>query len=355
MRRASTLALMLAVVLTAASTTSSKASCKEPDWRRKPTDRDLLAIWPRAAIANGISGSAEISCTVSVQGALHDCTVLREDPVGVGFGQAAVALTPQFTMFPKLCDGRPVESTVRIPLRFPRRPVPTLAAGSRIPIDKGLFESEPTLIDRPAWIAAPTYAQVVEAYPLAARKRDAIGHVSLRCDIAAEGRLRGCELVSEVPTGQGFEEAARALAKDFIAPETDDAGRKTRRNQTVVAFTFDPSMLNGPSPVIGKPQWTHVPQSVDLAAGFPAAAVAAHVSIGRVVMACDVGPGGHLAHCVVSRQTPEGLGFDRAALALSAVFQVSVWTDEGLPTVGGHIVVPIRYEAPPSTEPATPP
>ena len=110
-------------------------------------------------------------------------------------------------------------------------------------------------------------------------------------------------------------------------------------------------MLNGLAPIIGKPQWTHVPQSVDMAASFPQAATAAHVSVGHVMVACGVGPGGHLTDCAVTRQSPEGLGFDKAAIALSAVFQVSVWTDEGLPTVGGHINVPIRYETDAATKP----
>jgi hypothetical protein len=52
-----------------------------------------------------------------------------------------------------------------------------------------------------------------------------------------------------------------------------------------------------------------------------------------------------LKDCTVQRQSPEGLGFGDAALALSGLFQVSVWTDEGLPTVGGRVSVPIRYEA----------
>ncbi len=72
------------------------------------------------------------------------------------------------------------------------------------------------------------------------------------------------------------------------------------------------------------------------------------MSVGYVALACDVGPGGHLAHCAIESQSPDGLGFGAAALALSTQFQVSVWTDEGLPTVGGRLNVPIRYEAAPA-------
>jgi hypothetical protein len=54
----------------------------------------------------------------------------------------------------------------------------------------------------------------------------------------------------------------------------------------------------------------------------------------------------------VNRQSPPDVGFNKAALALSAIFQVTVWTDEGLPTVGGRITVPIRYEAGDAAPPA---
>ena len=45
-------------------------------------------------------------------------------------------------------------------------------------------------------------------------------------------------------------------------------------------------------------------------------------------------------------EQPAGLGFGAAAVALSSAFQVTAWTAEGLPTIGGKIRVPIRYEAP---------
>jgi TonB family protein len=330
----------------AARASEPAANCKDPNWKHLPTRDQLVSIWPRAAFDQGRNGKAEISCTTTIQGALRDCTVVHEDPPDAGFGQAAIALSPQFLMNPKVCGGRPVEAKVQIPVNFTGLTGPRGSAGapmgSRIPVR---YPDDPSLIDRPVWVEAPTYEQVVAAYPMGARKSRTLGHVALRCNFGGGGRLRGCDVISEVPSGQGFGAAARSLSRHFVAAATDTEGRKVLDNVTVVAFTFDPEMLNGLSPVIGKPQWTHVPRSVDLAAGFPAAATAAHVSVGHVAMACDVGSGGHLENCAVSRQSPDGLGFDKAALALSSVFQVTVWTDEGLPTVGGHIVVPIRYEA----------
>ncbi len=338
--------IVAAAVLPTTGLPASLVICRNPDWKQRPTREQLFDVWPREAFEKGLNGKAEITCTASTQGALSDCTVTSEQPPGAGFGQAAIALTPQFLMFPKVCDGRPMESTVNIPINFSGLHGPTITGSSRIPGEAVSQENAPLIIDRPAWIEAPTYAQMVAAYPVAARGDKVAGHVALACDFGAGGRLTHCRIISEVPSGRGFGGAAKTLSRYFIAPDPDAAGRKMRDNTTVLAFTFDPGMLDGHAPIIGKPQWTHVPKSVDLAAGFPTAAAAAHIAVGHVALACDVGPGGRLVNCAVSRQSPEGLGFDKAALALSTIFQVTVWTDEGLPTVGGHVVVPIRYEAP---------
>jgi TonB family protein len=349
MRKMIVFATMVAIAAasSAARAQDAPANCKNPDWKHVPTRDQLVSIWPRAALEKGLNGKAEITCTTTTQGSLRDCTVVREAPPGAGFGQAAIALSPQFLMTPKMCGGRPVQGDVQIPVNFTGLTGPSTLAGaptgSRIPVQSP--DDQPSLIDRPVWVEAPTYEQVVAAYPMGARASKTPGHVALRCSFGGDGRLRGCDVISEVPTGRGFGAAAQTLSRHFVGAATDLRGRKVRDNFTVVAFTFDPAMLSGSSPVVGKPQWTHVPQSVDLAASFPAAATAAHVSVGHVTMACDVGSGGRLENCAVSRQSPDGLGFDKAALALSSVFQVTVWTDEGLPTVGGHIVAPIRYEA----------
>ncbi len=113
-------------------------------------------------------------------------------------------------------------------------------------------------------------------------------------------------------------------------------------------------MLTNASPLIGRPKWVRLPESDDMAAGFPAAATAAHVAVGHVTLACVVGIAGRLADCSVARQDPAGMGFDKAAMALASDFQVSVWTAEGLPTIGGKVNVPLRYEAGPPDDEAAP-
>jgi TonB family protein len=330
-----------------------------PDWLVRPTSSQLLAVWPVDAVRKGLNGRVMIHCRVSRQGALFGCEVDSESPPGEGFGAAALALTPQFVMKPATRDGQPAESQVEIPINFsglePTHPQqgPQVVTGSRIPGDAHAAsvagaQQDPhdRIVSSVRWLEAPSYAQVVAGYPAKASAAKVGGHVALNCRFGAEGRLSSCDVISEIPSGYGFGAAARALARDFVGPSIDAGGTPLIYAAVQVAFTFAPEMLSGQAPVIGKPLWTRLPDTVAVAQGFPAAAVAAHVSTGHVMLECGIGAEGRLDDCSVARQDPPGLGFDKAALELAPLFQVSVWTDEGLPTVGGRISVPFRYEAP---------
>lgn len=89
-----------------------------PDWRKKPAGEAIGRVYPYAAQRANEAGRVTLSCTVAVDGTLKDCKVVSEDPAGFGFGRAALSLTPEMTMNPMTVDGRPRESTVRVPLSF---------------------------------------------------------------------------------------------------------------------------------------------------------------------------------------------------------------------------------------------
>jgi hypothetical protein len=314
---------------------------KNPDWLKKPTASSLIAVYPTAALRKGVAGSALIHCVVTIVGSLRDCLVVREDPPDMGFGAAAIALTPQFEMTPGTIDGKPFEAKVNIPINWERPSATVRALGSRIPTKP---EPGETVLSQVSWSAAPTVAQVSEAYPQKARVTRIGGLVTLSCSFGHSGSIRDCMALDESPKGYGFGRAAKSLASDFSGPASLSDGRSTYQDSTQIVVAFSPEMIDGKSPVIGVPIWTHLPSALDMAAALPKAASAAHVDAGHVVLGCDVAAGGHLANCTIQKETPEGLGLGAAALALSGQFQVSVWTAEGLPTVGGHVNVPIRYD-----------
>lgn len=312
----------------------------QADWRRQPTPDEMLAVWPTEAYKNGQSGEAVINCVVTVQGALRDCVAVEESPLNAGFGAAAIALAPQFLMKPATKDGVPVEAVTQIPVVFK-----TYGAGSTV-------GSKKVLPANVAWSEAPSYSDVAAAYPQRAREEGKGGRATLSCRMTQEGRLSKCERATSSPGGYGFDSAARALSRKFAYVLRTEEDRKAARDLVVhLPFTFDPSMLGGAAPVVGKPNWAAIPGRQQLQTAFAQLGL---VATARVVMVCVVQPGGALSDCAVASEDPAGVGLGQAALALASSFRVTTWTAEGLPVVGARVRIPLRYEPAAPTDDGAP-
>lgn len=90
-----------------------------PDWIERPKAEDVAWAYPSAAKADHVEGGATLSCRVKNDGGLDACQVVRETPLGAGFGQAALALAPTFRM--KAVDktgAKTAGANVRIPFLF---------------------------------------------------------------------------------------------------------------------------------------------------------------------------------------------------------------------------------------------
>jgi len=310
-----------------------------PDWARKPSPEDLMAVWPHEMLKQGKGGKAAIRCKVNRLGSLFDCRVLSETPAGSGFGMAAIALTPQFLLTPARKGGVPVDyDGVNIPINFDGAGLSQLGDGA-IGARK--------VVTLAHWNVAPTYAQVVAAYPAKARAKRLGGHATLSCSIKGDGHLGDCQILMSEPSGAGFSDAARSLAKLFVAPPLV-GDQPTKGMLTQVAFTFAPEMLDAAAPLIGKPRWVALPTPQQMNEGLPSADAGSGVSSARVVLSCAVVEGGKVGGCAVSEETPAGKGYGAAALGVSRYFALSNWTLEGLPTVGGQVRIPIRYELTPT-------
>lgn len=320
---------------------ADKGKDSPPDWIRRPTPEMLRAVWPKAAMGRSGGGSAVIGCKVSLQGLLFDCKVLSETPEGLGFGGAAIAMTPQLLMRPARRDGQPVVSSVRIPVKFE-----VFGGGT---MDS--FGSRPVVRPAMAWQRAPTYQEVAELYPEKARAAALGGLVSLNCSLSSNGALTNCDVTREEPRGYGFGAAARKLAKLFQAfPAAPDQPRLAGAS-VQLPVAFDPAMLKPDNPVVGKPSWSTIPSAAEIAGVFPPELVGSL----RVTLQCQVAQGGAVGDCRVEKEDPDGKGLGAGALKLTDKFRVSTWTMQGLPVVGGLVVIPIRYEvAAPKPPPAKP-
>ena len=348
MLRLKGLGLALAISAAMPSTALAADTIVHATWLTRPNAEDLLGVWPAEALKRGKGGKAVLSCTVTTTGALVECKVASETPAGAGFGQAAITLTPQLLMSPATHNGVPfAERGVKIGINFDGAGPET---GSRIGGQMSMAALPDRAISDVPWIAAPTYDQVVAAYPQKAKDKGVAGHVVLSCVFKSDGHLTGCSTVREEPDGYGFSSAARTLIASFTAPTTVD-GHPVRAALIQLPISFEPKMLDPAHPTVGKPQWTVLPEAADFQAGYPKAALAAGVLKGRAVVSCTVAAEGKLSNCSVASEEPAGLGFGEAASAMAPGFRLGIWTPDGLPTVGAHIKAPIRYERPEAAKP----
>lgn len=86
---------------------------------RPPSARAMTNAFPRDALARGVSGLVELSCVVAVNGRASRCDVVSEQPVNLGFGEAAQELAKTMRFTPRLENDEPVRGgTIVFTLEF---------------------------------------------------------------------------------------------------------------------------------------------------------------------------------------------------------------------------------------------
>jgi TonB family protein len=213
----------------------------------------------------------------------------------------------------------------------------TFAAGAAIAASAAVIRAEAE--GEYAWVEAPTVADIALAYPARAKAAGVSGQVQLTCNMARDGHPRDCAALTEKPGGYGFGAAAAKLATRLKASD------QSMTNQNVfIPVAFDAAVLRGEA-MVTKPAWAALPSAEDLNATFPKTQNG--VNKVRVVLGCTVEAGGVLGGCSVAQEDPAGQGYGEGALALASKFRVGPWGEDGAPTVGAHIKLPIRYELTP--------
>jgi TonB family protein len=90
-----------------------------PAWSHTPSADDMTAAYPPEALKVNLAGSATLECSVGPTGGLAECVVVNENPGQFGFGAAALAIAPKFTMPMKSPSGASmVGRTVQFPIRW---------------------------------------------------------------------------------------------------------------------------------------------------------------------------------------------------------------------------------------------
>lgn len=94
-------------------------------------------------------------------------------------------------------------------------------------------------------------------------------------------------------------------------------------------------------PLITRPRWLNKPSGATVARFYPERALDRGRS-GKVVLDCLVGLDGRLA-CAVASEEPERWGFGAAALRIAKEFRMAPQLEDGQPTAGGRVSVPIVF------------
>lgn len=92
---------------------------------------------------------------------------------------------------------------------------------------------------------------------------------------------------------------------------------------------------------ITNPQWLERPTGQDFASNYPGPALAQLVN-GRVMLDCSVEATGRVS-CVTIEEMPIGWGFGEAAVRISRAFRMSPRLEDGQPTSGARVRVPIVF------------
>jgi TonB family protein len=359
---------MLVSLLVAAAVSSAPQPITRPDWLTRPNADELGRLYPSWALKRRLGGQAVISCVVNVHGLLEACKIDSESPAGWGFGAAALALAPTFSMRPAMGSDGPVPGTVRIPIIFhvaggyaasTDRPATAMESayggGSRLApakSDVSYANHDRNLILHPIWSAAPSFADVAAAYPSAAA--GIAGHVVLQCPVSSDGTLHGCSAVTEQPTGKGFARAADKLTRHFrLSAESMPAKSGDPPYVDVPFHLADPSTSDFKRHRIGAPTWRLALDPTKVAQVYPEAAAAKGITTGRGVAKCAVAVDGSLTACQEMPGEPDGLGFSHSAVVVGQAMAMNPWTDEGGPVDGSEIVLPIRFNLAPGAQSAS--
>lgn len=101
------------------------------------------------------------------------------------------------------------------------------------------------------------------------------------------------------------------------------------------------AQYSGAPPAHRPPHWAEAPSSDDVEAVWPKGVTVS----GRVVLRCDVSASGHMKRCIVTEESPPGMGFGTAALKLTGLFRVEKGDDQGS-LDGAKVNIPIRFQLP---------
>jgi TonB family protein len=107
------------VLLVASACVSSQGDTPDNPIRIvRPTREEIMREYPPDALAQRITGRATVECEVTANGMLDQCLVMDEEPIGHGFGDAAIRVAFEHYARPDAEGRYRVGRRVRVPIDF---------------------------------------------------------------------------------------------------------------------------------------------------------------------------------------------------------------------------------------------
>jgi TonB family protein len=214
--------------------------------------------------------------------------------------------------------------------------------------EKAGIKAPPGAAPKPAPIPPAHTAAMLADYPAAARAAGVEGKAAIECSQMLHGAPDQCAVIEEKPYGQGFGQAALALAKRAPQnPALPILPEKKQKWRIDFDFKLKPAPAITPD-VLGAlhvpPRWDKTAESDDILYAYPTAAKDSRTD-GFAVLFCTVAPNGHMKDCI-AKATPTRSSFEAAALKLAPKFVLQTKTDDGSTTAGATITIPILFVLP---------
>ncbi|THD77353.1 MAG: hypothetical protein E7812_15575 [Phenylobacterium sp.] len=149
---------------------------------------------------------------------------MSETPLGEGFADAAHKLADDF----------------RADVSTPEARLKTLDGGVSLAIafDPAMLDQARPVLGTPKWTDLPSAADVDAAFAGTPKNVGAV-HVVLDCKVRQGGAMGGCGVESEQPAGQGFGQAALALAAKARVSTWTDQGLPVVGGEVRIPIRFE--------------------------------------------------------------------------------------------------------------------